>query len=199
MTAGANLADGAPSERLNPLRLNTPILTPRLVLDTLDPLASTGPYARWMQDADVIRFLEVRFHRRDPHSLTTYIEKMNESEENLLLGMFLRADNRHIGNIKLGPIRAVHRRGVIGILIGERGEWKKGYASEAVAALADYAFAKLGLHRLEAGFCGAHQASVRAFEKAGFQEEARLADYWLSDGVWDDQIWMARLADRAQV
>ena len=99
---------------------------------------------------------------------------MNGSDDNLLLGLFPRAEpQRHIGNIKLGPIDQRHKSAPIGIAIGARDCWGKGFASQAVAALSDHAFAVLGLERVEAGFYADNEASQRAFKRAGFVEEGR--------------------------
>ena len=41
-------------------------------------------------------------------------------------------DGRHIGNIKIGPVHSYHRRARIGLLIGEKEFWNRGYATEAI-------------------------------------------------------------------
>ncbi|MBY0431841.1 MAG: GNAT family N-acetyltransferase [Rhodospirillales bacterium] len=99
-------------------------------------------------------------------------------------------DGRHVGNIKLGPINRHHRRGDIGLLIGERDQWGRGLAAEAIAAMTAYAFAELGLNKVVAGCYAANEGSRRAFLKAGFAEVARRPRprHWLSDGVWQDDV-----------
>lgn len=175
------------------MRLAEPIETERLRLRTLAPEHAAGPYACWARDPETIRFLEVRHRPHDAAALAEYISRKNESPDNLLLGIFLKGENRHIGNIKLGPINPIHRRALIGLVIGEKQEWGKGYAAEAIRAVAEHAFQRLGLHRVEAGCYAANRSSLRAFEKAGFGIEARLAQYWRLDDGWDDQVWLARI------
>ncbi|HEY1157453.1 MAG TPA: GNAT family protein, partial [Arthrobacter sp.] len=102
---------------------------------------------------------------------------------NLFAGIFLREGDRHIGNIKLGPINVHHRRADIGLLVGDRACWGKGYASEAIAILSDFAFGRLGLHRLTAGMYAENEGSARAFEKAGYAREGLLRGHWLCDGT----------------
>ena len=80
-------------------------------------------------------------------------------------------ENRHIGNIKIGPVDWHHRVGDIGLLIGEADCWGQGYASEAISALAAYAFANLGLEKLTAGAYAPNVGCIRAFERAGFKRE----------------------------
>jgi RimJ/RimL family protein N-acetyltransferase len=52
--------------------------------------------------------------------------------------------------------------------------WGHGYATEAVRALAEYAFAETDLERLQARVYEWNPASCRVLEKAGFTQEARL-------------------------
>ena len=85
------------------------------------PVHANGPYAAWMADEDVTRYLEVRFAPPDAAALELFIKRMNDSTDNLLLGLFLSADpGRHIGNIKLGSIDSRHAIAAIGVLIGAK-------------------------------------------------------------------------------
>ncbi len=177
--------------------LEAPIETPDLILRSLDASFARGPYAIWMRDPVVTRHLEVRFAPPDEAALAAYIERMNASAGDLLLGLFLRAEpERHIGNIKLGPINRHHLAAPIGIAIGATEFWGKGLATQAVSALADHAFVALGLERLEAGFYGPNQSSQRAFQRAGFVLEGCRRGARLCEGVRTDEVLMGRL--RAQ-
>ena len=68
----------------------TPIETDDLILRSLDVGYAHGPYAAWMRDAEVTRFLEVRFAPPDEVALAAFIVRMNGSDDNLLLGLFPR-------------------------------------------------------------------------------------------------------------
>jgi len=177
--------------------LATPIRTSGLVLRSLDVSHAGGPYAAWMHDEDVTRYLEVRFAPPDRNALEEFIRRMNESTDNLLLGLFPAADpQRHIGNIKLGPIDPRHSVAAIGVLIGAKEYWGKGLAGEAVAAVAEYGFASYDLERVEAGFYAENEASQRAFKRAGFVEEGRRFRARRSGDARTDEIIMGRLREQ---
>lgn len=179
--------------------IDTPIFTPRLMLRTLTR-ADVGPrYLGWMSDADVVRFLEVRFSPEQTlESLTDFIEAANASSCELLLGIFLQDTSTHIGNIKLGPLWTNHNRADLGFLIGSRDEWGKGYATEAIAAMARYALGDLKLAKVTAGCYAGNRGSARALEKAGFSLEARLRGHWLSGDHRDDGLLFAIHPDAGQ-
>jgi RimJ/RimL family protein N-acetyltransferase len=149
-----------------------------------------------MRDDDVTRYLEVRFAPPDAASLELFIKRMNDSTDNLLLGLFPQGEaDRHIGNIKLGPIDSRHAVAAIGILIGAKDYWGRGIAGEAVAAVAELGFNDFGLERVEAGFYAENVASQRAFKRAGFAEEGRRRSARRSGGARTDEIVMGRLRD----
>lgn len=170
------------------MKLETPIKTARLLLRTLTRDDAGDCYLSWMQDSEVTRYLESRFQHFDLDRLAQFIESLNASPDELFLGLFLADDGRHIGNIRLGPISRIHRHAVIGLLIGERDCWGKGYATEAIAAIAAQAFNEFGLEKVFAGCYASNEGSRRAFLKAGFAEEARLPDHWRCEGERVDHV-----------
>lgn len=172
----------------------------RLILKTLKPEDVSPAYLSWLQDPEVLQYLEIRHLRHDEASTIEFVQKMLESPENLLMAIYLKADGRHIGNIKLGPINWRYKRADIGLLVGDKSCWGQGYATEAIHAICKVAFADLGLNRVQAGCYAGNVGSMKAFEKAGFTKEAVLKEYWFHDGQAEDEILLARLAsDQATV
>ena len=169
------------------MKLATPLVSERLVLRTLTAADATERYLGWMRDPQVTRFLESRLVDHDLASLAAYIAECNDSAASLLLAICL-ADGTHIGNIKLGPIDRYHEHAAVGLMIGERDMWGRGYATEAIAALTAYAFGDIGLQKLYAGCYASNVGSARAFLKAGWVEEGRNRSHWRSDGGREDNI-----------
>jgi RimJ/RimL family protein N-acetyltransferase len=125
-------------------------------------------YLGWLNDPLVNRFLEVRLAPpKSVPELRQFIREINTSPDELLLGIFSHGGRRHIGNIKLGSINWYHRRAEIGIFLGEREEWGKGFATTAIRLLSDFAEQKLDLQRLVAGCYSGNDSSLRAFKKSG--------------------------------
>lgn len=69
----------------------------------------------------------------------------------------------------------------------------KGYMTEAVTAVIDYAFRVLNLHRIEANIIPRNARSLRLAEKCGFEREGVAKDYLLINGKWEDHVHMVRL------
>ena len=73
--------------------------------------------------------------------------------------------------------------------------WGQGYGAEAIAALTEWGFRNLGLHRVEANIMPRNLPSRRAAAKAGFEEEGLARRYLKINGVWEDHIHMVRRND----
>lgn len=169
--------------------------TERLTLRRLGPEDATEEYAGWLNDPAVNRFLEVRFARHTVETVRDFIRSCNDRPGEFLLGMFLKADGRHIGNIKLGAPRPNHALADIGLVIGARDCWGSGYATEAIARLTRFAFEDLGLLKLEAGAYAGNEGSARAFLKAGWRQEGLRRGHLLLDGRPCDLIELGLCAD----
>lgn len=69
----------------------------------------------------------------------------------------------------------------------------RGYMTDAVKLVVQYAFGQLGLHRLEANIMPRNAASLRVVEKNGFVPEGLARKYLKVNGVWEDHVHMVRL------
>lgn len=145
-------------------------------------------YCRWMNDHATNRFLESRFYPHSIETLREYIVNKQSDNLNAFFAIVLNDGGRHIGNIKLGPVDSHHRLADIGILIGEKDCWGKGYALEAINLIVDYAFYTLNLHKVTAGCYAPNKGAIRAFEKAGFVHEGVRKSHCLFEGEYVDDI-----------
>lgn len=163
--------------------ISKPLETQRLILRTMTAADATDAYLSWMRDPVVNQYLESRFSVPEgAQDLIAFIEYINATPDSLLLGIFLREDGRHIGNIKIGPVVTRHARSEIGYLIGDREAWGKGYASEAIREICRYGFEELGLAKITAGVYETNTGSAKALLKAGFVHEATISSHVICDG-----------------
>ena len=93
-----------------------------------------------------------------------------------------------IGQITLGWVMyGAMRGGHIGYWI-DRNFANRGYTTQAVELLTQYAFTELKLHRLEINLRPENAASRRVAEKAGYVFEGERPRYLHIDGQWRDHI-----------
>lgn len=165
-----------------------------MYLRELRPSDVKEHYCRWMNDQEVVQYLESRFSPHSIESLREYVSQKASSTDEMLFAIVLKADERHIGNIKLGPIDWIHRSAQTGIIIGEKDQWGQGYATEAILAISRFAFSALNLRKLSAGCYEPNRGSVKAFERAGFVQEGILRAHYFCNGNYVDGILFGKLA-----
>lgn len=164
------------------------IETERLRLRQLEVADVSVEYVAWLNDPEVSRYLETRHAPQDEETVRTFVERVRSREDEVLFGIFLKDAGRHIGNIKVGPVRPYHQLADISLFIGPRDCWGRGYAAEAIAAVSRYAFDELGVRKLSASMYSPNVASMHAFLRAGFREEGRRRDHFDLDGERCDMI-----------
>jgi [ribosomal protein S5]-alanine N-acetyltransferase len=150
-------------------------------------------YCKWMNDPEVIQYLESRFESHSIESLLEYVKRFQGDKDNMFFAIVLKGDHKHIGNIKIGPINWFHRFADIGIMIGEKSYWGRGYASEAIILLVEHAFRNLDLHKVTAGCYEQNQGAIKAFQKAGFGIEGIRKKHCLSHGKYVDSILLGQI------
>ncbi len=83
----------------------------------------------------------------------------------------------------------------MGIVIGEKTYWNKGYGTEVIGLLLRHGFTTLNLHRIYLRVFQNNKRAIRAYEKAGFIHEGRQRQAEFQDGKYLDVILMSVLKD----
>jgi len=160
----------------------------RIYLREVQPADVGETYLHWLNDKEVVQYTEIRFRPNTREELQSYVERMANDPKYLFLAIVAKENDKHIGNVKAGPINSFHRFADVGIIIGEKDYWGKGLAAEAIKLVVDYAFNKLHLHKLTAGCYANNLGAVKSFEKAGFQREGLLKKHYLCEGKYVDRV-----------
>lgn len=103
-----------------------------------------------------------------------------------------RENGQAVGTIDLFDFDHFHKRAAVGILIAEKSERRKGYASEALALLKNYCFEVLKLHQLFCSISVDNTSSLDMFHSAGFQITGTRKEWnWKGDGFTDEHFLQA--------
>ncbi|MBP7686890.1 MAG: GNAT family N-acetyltransferase [Thermoflexales bacterium] len=165
-------------------------------LSAMDAEASAEWFARWDRDVEYMRLLD-----SDPHRLMTAkqikaaIEKDEAESQEIQFAIRTLAEDRLIGFVALDGINWPHGDSFVGIGIGDRAYWGKGYGTDAMRVLLRYAFTELNLSRLSLNVFSYNQRAIRSYEKAGFVVEGRQRQALQRDGQYHDLIFMGVLRD----
>lgn len=97
-------------------------------------------------------------------------------------------DASSIGLIDLYDYDPKNRRVGVGIVIYSNADKRKGFASESLQLVCDYAFENLMVHQVFAGITEDNKASITLFEKAGFQKNGRKKDWIFGRETYKDEF-----------
>jgi RimJ/RimL family protein N-acetyltransferase len=173
-------------------------------LAAIDPEHDAPLAVRWSRDPEFLQMLSTGIAR--PWSVAAMKKEMEESlgDGEPKPGRFpfhictLAAEDqpsRLIGFVDLVVDYWSHREGWIGIGIGERTDWSKGYGSDAMRLIVRYAFAELNLRRVSLSVFDYNQRGLRAYRKLGFVEEGRMRQYLHRYGRRWDMVFMGLLRE----
>lgn len=153
-------------------------------------------YARWRND-----FFVQRTFGNVPRPVS--IEQQTESFERQATTTdaywftIYAKDNetlRPIGTTDLFDVDFRMRFCTFGMMIGEADARGKGYGTEVVRLMLDYAFTALGLNNVMLTVSEYNLAGRRAYEKAGFKEFGRRREADVMGGVDYDEVYMDCIA-----
>jgi ribosomal-protein-alanine N-acetyltransferase len=116
-----------------------------------------------------------------------------QDESFVALVLRLRDDGRLAGFFNISQIfRRAFQSAYLGYggVVGLDG---RGYMTEGMGLVLDYAFGELGLHRLEANIQPGNTASIALVRRCGFVREGFSEKYLKIDGHWrDHERWAIR-------
>jgi RimJ/RimL family protein N-acetyltransferase len=172
-----------------------PFITGKLCyLRGLTPEDATVDYLHWINDFEVTRYLEAGRKPSTLDDLRDYIVSGQNDSTLVRFAICDKATHQHIGNITLRQIHPVHRRADLGMMIGAKDFWGKGYATEATFLTVDYGFRRLNLHSIWLGVLASNTAAIRAYQKVGFQIDGTDREAWWADGEFHNVHRMSILA-----
>jgi diamine N-acetyltransferase len=165
----------------------------------------------------------IRFRAPERNDLPTFVNWINDPEVRAGLSLFLpmsmaqeeqwfddmlkRPVEEHplsievknkndwfiIGNIGLFNFDSIARSAEVGILIGDKTYWNKGYGTEALKLLLKHGFETLNLNRIFLRVYEDNPRAIRCYEKVGFVHEGRMRQGRFTQGKFVDILIMSIL------
>lgn len=162
------------------------ITTDRLYLRTLQPTDRSEQYLGWLNDPEVQQYTRRRGRTSTMVDIDNFIANTLESGD-WHFAVFTH-ENKHIGNISLNSVDVRNCSAELSIMLGDREEWGKGYATEAILGLTNFAFREIGLHRVWTESC--NPAFIKLMKKMNWpQEGIRREAVKLDEGYVDYIDW----------
>jgi len=161
---------------------------------------------KWQNDEDVMRLARSQpDYAISMEALTVEFEKNLKGEDSMTrrFGIEEKSSGKLTGwcSIAYSSWARRYTSADIGLAIGEKDRWRKGYGTEIVSLLLREAFEQLNLHRAGWWTYAENKASLALAEKMGFKEEGKLRENVFFDNSFHDTVVLGLLKneyDRSQ-
>lgn len=169
------------------------IETPRLRLKGLSPADMRYVFGHYSK-AEIMHLLG---HQTDQ----AFENERNKNENgyasyNRSFKLFLmeeKTSNTIIGRCGLHNWNEQHKRAEIGYTMEIEAYKQRGFMTEAVAAVIEYGFSALNLHRIEALVGAFNVPSLSIMKRFNFVQEGVLRQHWLVGENFEDSLVFSRL------
>ena len=158
-------------------------------LSAVDPEEMSKAFSRWSRDSEYTRLLNMSIRPlNSAKGIQKWMDEMiaETSPSEYFFTIRTLDENKLIGGMFLEVVDWPGRDSSVAIFIGERENWGKGYGTDAMRLLLQYAFLELNLRRVSLGVFEYNPRAIRSYEKVGFCHEGRMRKYLNHEGKhWD--------------
>lgn len=154
-------------------------------------------FVAWLNDPEVIAGLEIYRPLGMTEEERWFEEQLKGPADELPLAIEVKEEEswKLVGNLRLFRIDWRIRQAEVGIFIGDKGYWNKGYGTEAMRLILNHAFNTLNLNRIYLRVYENNERAYRAYEKVGFRLEGRERQAIFQNGRYLDVLRMSILRE----
>jgi len=151
----------------------------------------------WLNDPEITNYFtnlsSIHLSRND---LEKWYENISQKKSQEIHFSIFTKEPKHIGGAQLKSIDWKNRNAELGIFIGDKSKWGKGFGTDATKSLIFFGFNELNLHRIWLKVDPENLAALKCYQKTGFIQEGILREDVFRKGRFHDTIIMSILANQ---
>jgi len=169
------------------------IETERLIIEPFTEKRLTREYVNWLNDPVVVRYSERRHDFHTIESCRQYMKSFEDSPNYFWAIIAKDLALSHLGNINayVDPNNSIAD---LGILVGKKNAWGKGYATETWRAVCRWMFENCNIRKVTAGCLSTNHAMLQLMRRAGMVEDGRRRKHYIWEGQEVDIVYTALFA-----
>jgi RimJ/RimL family protein N-acetyltransferase len=150
----------------------------------------------WVNDGEVMRHLNGRYPFSRAYEEAWLAERTAGplSFDNARFAVETK-DGVGIGTVTFHTVHTENRKARLGIMIGDKAYWSKGYGTDTMMTMLRFGFDQMNLHRIDLTVDEDNPRAIACYRKCGFVEEGRLRQLQYREGRYIDQFVMGILRD----
>jgi ribosomal-protein-alanine N-acetyltransferase len=150
-------------------------------------------YYKLRSSPEIMRYLQRPLVPSIEEATAQIVGQMeDEAAGKMIVWAIADLDDKFIGIAGYWRMQLEHQRAEIGYML-DLSYHGRGLATEAVAALVNYGFTVMKLHKIEADIDPDNLASARLLERLGFQKEAYFRENRLFNDRYYNSCWLGLL------
>ena len=147
-------------------------------------------YLNWMNDKDISKFVAKAQGKTSLEDIYSFAKKMIDSDSDYFFAIMHKKNNRHIWNVRLGPIDDEKKISNFGILIGDKDFHGLGVGTEVMGLIKDFSFNYLRLKKLRFDVVKENTAAMKLYAKSNFKCLGESKKNFEKDGIsWKLVEW----------
>ena len=150
----------------------------------------------WYNDYEVARMMdddEITLKTSDAQEV--WYHRITTDKSTYPFAIRTLTDDQLLGECLLHSLNASRRYATVGIVIGDKSQWGKGYGTDAMRVLLRYAFLELNLNRVQLWVFDYNERGIRSYEKCGFVREGTARQMLYREGAYHNIHLMAVLRE----
>lgn len=155
-------------------------------------------FVRWLNDPEVKQGLSLLYPLSLAEEEEWFTATLKKAPRERPMAIEIQPDPQKdhwvfVGNCGFFDINLENRSAEIGIHIGEKKYWNKGFGTNAIRLALKHGFANMNLHRIYLRVYESNLRAIRSYEKAGFLLEGKMREAQYMNGKYVDVLLMSIL------
>ncbi len=151
---------------------------------------------RFINDEEIIRTLRPTV----PYPCTLeeeqkWFEKVSSTNDTYNFAIETLKDSRYIGGCGVNKVDWKNSVVTVGIFIGDKDYWGKGYGTDAMKILIRFIFEQMNVNKVKLHVYSFNERALKSYKKCGFVKEGVLRQEIFKDGKYHDIIAMGILRE----
>lgn len=144
-------------------------------------------YTRFLNDLEVSRGLTLSGFNVTVDGERQAIAQISKGHDYSIIDI---KTEKLIGTVGLDNIDSLNDTAELGIFIGDKDYWNKGYGTEAIKLILDFGFRRLNLHNIMLHVYSFNERAIHCYEKIGFKKAGCLRQSTRRGGKYYDRYLM---------
>jgi len=139
----------------------------------------------WLTDPMINKYLSQNFRDLTEEQEEKWFNYIQDSKADIVFAILEKDSSDHIGNCSLNKIDQRNGRCELGIVIGDKDHWDKGFGSDAVDTLIGFAIEDLKIPIIRLNVYVYNQRAIKVYKKCGF----KLIKVLKRDHLYNGKYW----------